>query len=101
MCSMLSTSAVSDFSYAVVSRPSSSSAFSPEYCQATATTGMLMLGKMSVGVREIITGLRMKMSSASTTKVYGRSRASLTIHMERAKSYEVGGASTEAETRRE
>src|ERR1700761_1711128 len=40
-----------------------------------------MLGKMSVGVRRIITGARTRISSASTMKVYGRLRATLTIHM--------------------
>ena len=52
VCWMLSTSVVSTFSYGVVRRPSSSSGFRPVYCQATETTGILMLGKMSVGVRE-------------------------------------------------
>jgi hypothetical protein len=37
--------------------------------QATATTGILILGKMSVGVLRIITGLKMRMSSASTINV--------------------------------
>jgi hypothetical protein len=32
-------------------------------------TGMSMLGKISVGVREIITGLMMKISKARTMKV--------------------------------
>src|SRR5450756_796604 len=47
------------------------------------TTGILMLGKMSVGVRTIMTGAAIRMSSASTMKVYGRLRATLTIHIER------------------
>jgi hypothetical protein len=62
-------------------RPSSSSAFSPLYCHATAITGMLMVGKISVGVRAMTTGLTMRIRRARTMKVYGRSRAILTIHM--------------------
>ena len=69
------------FSNGVVSRPSISSGSRPVYCQATATTGILMLGKISVGVRRIMTGLMMRMSSARMMKVYGRSRANLTIHI--------------------
>ena len=52
VCSMLSTSVVNAFSYGVVNRPSSSSGFSPVYCHAIEMTGILMFGKMSVGVRE-------------------------------------------------
>ena len=62
MCSMLSTSVVAAFSNGVVSRPSISSGSRPVYCQATAMTGMLILGKMSVGVRRMITGLMIRMS---------------------------------------
>jgi hypothetical protein len=40
-----------------------------------------MLGKISVGVRKMTTGLRIRMSSAKTINVYGRFRATLTIHM--------------------
>ena len=50
-------------------RPSSSSALSPVYCQATAMTGMLIVGKMSVGVREMTTGLAIRIRSARTMKV--------------------------------
>ncbi len=50
-------------------RPSSSSALSPRYCHATAITGMLTLGKMSVGVRAITTGLTIRIRSARTMKV--------------------------------
>jgi hypothetical protein len=39
------------------------------YIHATETTGMLMLGKMSVGVLRIVTGPRIKMSSARTMNV--------------------------------
>jgi hypothetical protein len=37
---------------------------------------------MSVGVRRMINGLSTKIKSAKTMKVYGRLRASLTIHIE-------------------
>src|SRR5262245_62625315 len=47
----------------------------------TETTGMLMLGKMSVGVRAIVSAPRMPIRSASTVKVYGRRSARRTIHM--------------------
>src|SRR6266404_2275855 len=81
MCSMLSTVVVKILSYALVIRPSVSSGFRPVYCQATAITGILILGKMSVGVRRIITGLRIRISRARTMKVYGRFKASRTIHI--------------------
>src|SRR5262249_55936205 len=42
---------------------------------------MLMFGKMSVGVRRIVSPPRMAMSIAITAKVYGRRSASRTIHM--------------------
>src|SRR5712671_6018427 len=45
------------------------------------TTGMLMFGKMSVGVRKIESVPRIKIRMASTTNVYGRLSATLTIHM--------------------
>src|SRR4029077_21004976 len=45
------------------------------------TTGMLILGKMSVGVRTIASAPMMRISMANTTKVYGRCNASLTIHI--------------------
>ena len=69
MCSMLSTVVVSTRSYWVVIRPSISSGFRPVNCQATAMTGMSMLGKMSVGVRRMSTGLTIRISSATTTNV--------------------------------
>ena len=66
---MLSTRVVSDRSKGEVIRPSTSSAFKPAYCHATEITGMSILGKMSEGVRRIITGLAIRMSSAITMKV--------------------------------
>src|SRR6267142_2557735 len=81
MCSMLSTTVVRMRSKPVVKRPSISSGFSPVNCQATATTGILIFGKMSVGVRWITTGLASRINIARTIKVYGRLSASLTIHI--------------------
>src|SRR6267142_3699537 len=81
MCSMLSTVVVRTRSYWVVIRPSISSGFRPVNCQATAMTGMSTLGKISVGVRRMTTGLRMRIKSARTMNVYGRLRATLTIHI--------------------
>src|SRR5882724_6756376 len=43
---------------------------------------MLMLGKMSTGVRAIAKGPTIKMSRASTTNVYGRRSAIRTIHID-------------------
>src|SRR5579872_107463 len=79
---MLSTSVVRPFSKGVVSRVSRSSGFSPVYVQATEMTGMSIFGKMSVGVRRMTAGLSKRMRIARTTNVYGRLRASLTIHMD-------------------
>src|SRR6202047_5600649 len=45
-------------------------------------TGMSMFGKMSVGVRRMTAGLSKRIRIARTTKVYGRLRANLTIHMD-------------------
>jgi hypothetical protein len=42
---------------------------SPAKVQSTATTGKSMFGKISVGVREMTTALRMRTISASTTNV--------------------------------
>src|SRR6266705_218744 len=81
MCSMLSTVVVRTRSYWVVIRPSISSGLRPVNCQATAITGMSMLGKMSVGVRRMTTGLAIRIKMATTTNVYGRASATLTIHM--------------------
>src|ERR1700737_2097253 len=45
------------------------------------TTGMLIFGKMSVGVRSAASVPRIKIRIATTTNVYGRLKASLTIHI--------------------
>ena len=47
----------------------------------TVTTGMLMAGKMSTVMVTMDTTPRTAMSRAGTTNVYGRRRASRTIHM--------------------
>ncbi len=47
----------------------------------TLTTGMLIYGKMSIGMETIETTPRTAISSARTTKVYGRRSASRTIHI--------------------
>ena len=52
------------------------------YVQATEMTGMSIFGKMSVGVRRMTAGLSKRMRIARTMNVYGRLRASLTIHMD-------------------
>jgi len=49
--------------------------------KTTAMTGMSTLGKMSVGVRRIVTTPMIITSMAATTNVYGRRRARRTIHM--------------------
>src|SRR5579875_1218577 len=54
----------------------------PVYCQMTLTTGMSMLGKMSVGVLEMTTGARMNSINDRTTNVYGRRNARRTIHID-------------------
>jgi hypothetical protein len=41
----------------------------------------LISGKISVGIRSITTGLAMRIRIARTMNVYGRVRASRTIHM--------------------
>src|SRR5258708_38278109 len=69
-------------------RFSISSGGRPLYDQITDSTGISMFGKISVGVRMIVSGPTIRSSKASTTNVYGRRSASRTIHMERR---EVGG----------
>ena len=46
------------------------------------TTGMLISGKMSVGVRSTTTGVRIRIRSAITMNVYGLRNASATIHID-------------------
>ena len=56
----------------------------PVYCHATATTGMLISGKMSVGVRTAASTPPIRIRIAITTKVYGRDSAIRTIAVMRA-----------------
>ena len=49
--------------------------------QMMLTTGTLMAGKMSTGVRSIMTGAARNSNRARTTKVYGRESAMRTIHI--------------------
>ena len=51
MCSMPLTEAVSTRSLRKMMRVSISSAGMPVYCQTTLTTGMSMVGKLSVAIR--------------------------------------------------
>ena len=53
----------------------------PEKVQITETTGMLMLGKISFGVRKIANDPLIKMKIARTMNVYGLRKAKLTIHI--------------------
>src|SRR5579863_257623 len=69
MCSMSLTVVVSERSNCVVMRPAIWSGGRPVYCQATAMIGILMFGKMSVGVRIAASGPMMRMSRASTMNV--------------------------------
>src|ERR1700730_2636070 len=55
----------------------------PVYFHTVATTGILMLGKMSVGVRQIANMPSSMITMARTMNVYGRRSASLTIHIGR------------------
>src|SRR5580704_17289273 len=57
ICSMLLTIVVSDRSKIETTRVSISAGGRPEQLQITLTTGMLMLGKISTGVRSRTTGL--------------------------------------------
>src|SRR5258706_14665528 len=81
MCSMLLTVVVIARSEMVTIRPSTSFGERPVNCQITEITGMLISGKMSVGIRAIEIGPPIAISSAITMKVYGRRRARRTIHM--------------------
>src|SRR5271167_1296755 len=53
----------------------------PVYCQMMETTGMLIFGKISVGVLSTARGPRIINRSARTTQVYGRRNARRTIHI--------------------
>jgi len=76
MCSMLSTSVVSARSTGEVTRCAMSSAEKPLNDQTMLSTGMSMLGKISVGVRSTLKGPMMKINSATTMTYSGRRKAS-------------------------
>ncbi len=85
ICSMLLTVVVIPRSEFVTMRSAISPGGSPVKFHMTLMTGMLMFGKISTGVRKIVIGVKMMMSSAITTNVYGRRRAKATIHIGRVK----------------
>ena len=60
------TFALIEYWLSVVTRCSISGVLSPVYCQITDTTGMLICGKMSVGIVRIAATPRKTMSAAST-----------------------------------
>ena len=68
-------------SQTVTKRFSISSGATPEKLQITLTTGMLIVGKMSVAIRVIVTIPSSTIRMATTVNVYGRLRAKRTIHM--------------------
>jgi len=69
MCSMLFTVVVIARAEMVTMRPSTSFGDRPVYCQMTEITGMLISGKMSTGVRAMVSTPPMAMISAITMKV--------------------------------
>src|SRR5206468_12447060 len=81
MCSMLLTVVVSARSTIVVMRSCISFGARLPYVQITLMTGMSILGKMSTGIVTMDSTPRTAINRASTTNVYGRRRASRTIHM--------------------
>src|SRR5690349_3365200 len=81
MCSMSLTLDVRLRSKLVTTRFSISSGERPLYTHNTLTTGMSMYGKMSTAMVAMADPPRMAIRIAITTNVYGRLRASLTIHI--------------------
>src|SRR5260370_20579119 len=81
ICSMLLTLVVRERSKIETIRVSISDGAKPVYVQMTLMTGMLMLGKISIGVRSRTTGLIRSSTTENTMNVYGRARASFTIHI--------------------
>src|SRR5215831_13025181 len=69
MCSMSLTVVVRPRSKPETMRFAISSADMPLYCQTAVTTGMLMLGKMSVGVRMMASGPTKRIAIAITMNV--------------------------------
>ena len=69
MCSMPLTVVVDARSNCEVMRPSISVGGRPVYCQMAATTGMLIWGNMSAGMRRTVDTPTSTMSIARTMKV--------------------------------
>jgi hypothetical protein len=69
MCSISLTVVVMPRSLGLVMRLAISSADRPVYCQTTLTTGILMFGKMSVGIVRMLTAPMISRSMAKTAKV--------------------------------
>ena len=80
-CSMSLTVVVSVRSWFWVIRLPICSADRPLYVQITLMTGMLMSGRASTGVRSTARGVASRMRIDITRNVYGRSSATLTIHI--------------------
>ena len=76
MCSMSLTVVVMARSLVVTIRFSMSSGDNPPYDQMMLTTGTSITGKMSVGVRKIVSTPRSAMNRAMTTNVRRRRSAS-------------------------
>jgi hypothetical protein len=81
MCSMSLTVVVMPRSELETMRSAISLGAMPVKFQMTLITGILISGKMSTGVRRSTNGITKMMTSAITTKVYGRLRARETIHI--------------------
>src|SRR5262249_19799676 len=81
MCSIPFTVVVNARSLTVTIRPSISVGDSPLNCQMTVTTGMLIEGKMSTDIVVTDSTPSTAINKANTTNVYGRRRASRTIHI--------------------
>ena len=71
----------------VTTRFSISSGDRPEYTHNTLTTGISMYGKISTGIVTMAVQPRMAIRIDITTNVYGRARASRTIHIRLGKAY--------------
>src|SRR5580692_11646283 len=69
MCSMSLTVVGTARSKTAEIRPANSVGVIPVYCQTTATAGILIFGKISVGVRKIMIGLIMRINRAATMNV--------------------------------
>src|ERR1700723_578548 len=81
MCSTSFTSVVTARSELEVMRCSISVGSRPVKFHTRLITGMLMSGKISVGVRSKTSGVNRMITMAITMKVYGLDNASLTIHI--------------------